>query len=274
MFAAVVFLFWQIDIFLSTFLLEIEQSFEGLWDITNLVYAKADKEGKVFENLRREDQTALVNEFTEIRQKRAKEVIKRFQSTRNEKIHRWDSLQHILSLFYDLLLPKWQKAKFCYKQNRKHTDWQQRVDKLIDVHLPSDLLEKFGKKGDNEPSFLAAQHAARICLMPVKGRFSLENPRGFNSRIAESRKWMQEKPEQAAELVKSVVRRISRLRTYPMFRQFWENQDFFLARGVPREIVISYLDEFFFLTREKILSNIRMEMFIAGFSKLEGFKKE
>ncbi len=246
----------RLTAFLRSLPIEIEQSFDDLWDIANLLYDGLAKKGKSIETLPREKQTELANEFADKRRAKAKKVIEEFLELKGETTLHWNSLQNIISYFYDLLLPKWQEAKRIYKQNAKEEHWQVKVDESIDIHLPGDLLTRLSNLDmyESEPSYIAALHSARICMMPEKGRFSIKDPRGFEKRINKSRKWMKENIEQTSTLIYMVEEKAERIR----MRTPWEViskiflfpqqiKDFYLENS-------SYFDNFFYLSYLKKLS--------------------
>jgi hypothetical protein len=253
--ASQAFLKREIRVFLTSFLLETVENFRNMWDISDLFVEKTSLIIRK-DNLTRGEQTALVNEFARNRKLLAKKLFENFLSERNKEEFHWNSLQNIIAHFYDFLLPKWQAAKALYKQNKQAVLWKQYIymwGLQRNVHFPAELLEKLADLDnyESEPSYIAAQHAAKICRMPTSGRFSIKDSSGFERRIARSRKWMKANPVQVEELFYFMAVRTFTMRVEPVFKSFFRDLgNLSFSMSLPEDI--SHLDIFLCLTERKL----------------------
>lgn len=174
--------------FFRTFPFEIENLFNNLWQIPELLKnAPINKEvdnSKTLMVRRR----ILRRNLGESRKRQTEELLKHFFY--NETILHDPTLRNknVIAYFYDQLLPKWRQAVQFYEQNKIYGRWREMLSMAFGPIFPKDLIERLS---DPDPyvsmaSSLAIEHAARQCHIPPD---SLSR-RCLQNYLKMSKEWM------------------------------------------------------------------------------------
>lgn len=177
-------------LFLKNFFAEMEETLSHLHEfpilLQNLATNEIDKRENKFDNLNSEKSRNYIDEFFEKRKQRVK---KRIVSEIQNAEKPLQPVTHLIDYYYKDLLPKWEKAKNCYKKNKTFDNWEKMIAVSFD-DLPTDLLKRLGDPDTYlaMPSSIALEHAARFCGIKPNSL----GLRALQKYLQQSREWIKE----------------------------------------------------------------------------------
>lgn len=134
----------------------------------------------------------LKNRLQELLNKRNDRTKKRLLFEIQQVTEPFQPSVHLLGHYYETLLLDWEKAKDCYKKNKKFKNWEKMIGVSFEF-LPTELIERLGDLDTYTamPSSIALEHAARICGIKPNSL----GLRALQKHLKQSRKWIKEKEE-------------------------------------------------------------------------------
>jgi hypothetical protein len=188
-------------LFLKNFHIEIEETIAGLSEIPLIMpqlamaemYSNSPSISKDKKVERSEQMKAALESLLEERKQRTK---KRILDDIEKPEKPYQPAKHLISIYYEELLPKWEQAKLCYKKNKTFNNWEKMVAVSFE-DFPTDLIKRLGDPDTYTamPSSLALEHAARFCEISDNSL----GLRALQKYLQQSREWVGKVGKEEAE---------------------------------------------------------------------------
>ncbi len=188
-------------IFLKNFPVEIEETLGGLNEIPlimpSLLMAEIDSHAPNFSKEKKAERieqakNALESLLEERKQRTKKRILDEIEMVEKP----YQPAKHLISIYYEDLLPKWEQAKDCYKKNKKFNNWEKMVAISFE-ELPVDLINRLGDPDTYTamPSSIALEHAARMCGINDNSL----GLRALQKYLQQSREWVKKVGNEQAD---------------------------------------------------------------------------
>ncbi len=174
-------------VFIKNFFAEIKETLSGLNEIPFLIPMMLMAEITDDSNVNKINRTKNTKvDLKKLLEKRKQATKKRIQNEIEIANKSGQPAKHLISHYYEDLLPKWERAKDFYRKNKSFENWEQMVTIGFEG-LPTDLVHRLGDSDTyiSMPSSIGLEHAARICGIKPNSI----GLRGLQNYLQQSRDW-------------------------------------------------------------------------------------
>lgn len=188
-------------LFIKNFPIEIKEALAGLNEVPLIlpqllmaeIYSHSSSVSKD-KKAKRLEQTK--NDLESLLEERKQRLKKRILDEVEKREKPYKPAKHLISIYYEELLPKWEQAKICFKKNKTFNNWEKMVAVGFE-EFPIDLIKRLGDPDTYiaMPSSIALEHASRFCGINDNS----VGLRALQKYLQQSREWLEKVGKEEAE---------------------------------------------------------------------------